>query len=590
MNTQWISVADYLLLRLKELNLDKIFQVPGDYVEEFITALERFEGIDAVGDVTELGAGYAADGYARFKGIGAVSVQYGVGTFNVLNAIAGAYVERNPIVVITASPSLNDRKVLQQTHARFHHSIGIPDCDKTIFEHVTVAAEILSHHVNAPTQIDSALEAALLHRRPIYLEAWQNVWGELVPPPRQPLSQITLAPSKAMQTNLITAIEHQLRQAKRPLLMLGIELSRLGLQQEITTLIETLNIPYTTTALAKSLISEAHGVGKENFIGTYSGEASRQATQDIIEEADFILALGAMFTDDYLPLLQHKQDQLIRVNMSDALGEKNDPYLQVSLTDTIDQLTYGFKSPSPITNWCPTLLNDNRLPFPEHHEKITYEGFFSAYQRALEHNDTIQNSNLILGESSSLNIAARLSGFNESHFICDDAWGSIGHETGSALGISMASQRQSIVVTGDGGLMMMCQALSTLSKHHSNSVVFVMKNDVYAIEQSSVDSCALTSGDQLAPFNDLPSWNYKALAEAFNTAYLHVETVGDLDSVLDKISVESTQPTLVQVDINKPDLAPETRSIAGSVTEQDINECPINNAQHTSVEEPSWTI
>ena len=590
MTTKWISVADYLLLRLKELNLDKIFQVPGDYVQEFMTALEHFDGIDAVGDVTELGAGYAADGYARFKGIGAVSVQYGAGTFNVLNAIAGAYVERNPIVVITASPSLNDRKVLQQTHALFHHSTGTPDCDKTIFEQVTVAAEILSHHVSAPAQIDSALEAALRHQRPIYLEAWQNVWGELVPPPRQPLSQITFVPSKAMQTNLITVIEYQLSQAKRPLLILGIELSRLGLQQEITTLIETLNIPYTTTTLAKSLISEAHGVGKENFIGTYSGEASSQATQDIVEDADFILALGAIFTDDYLSLLQHKKNQLIRVNISDALDENNDPYLQISLADTIEQLTYGFKSPSPITNWCPSLLNDNQLPCPENHGKITYEGFFAAYQRALKHNDTIQNSNLILGESSSLYIAARLSGFNESHFTCDAAWGSLGHETGCALGISMASRRQSIVVAGEGGLMMMCQALSTLSRHNSNSVIFVMKHDVYATEQSSVDSCALTSTGQLDPFNDLPSWNYKALAEAFNTAYLHVETVGDLESILDQISVESTQPTLVQVDINKHDLAPAIRSLGGSATEQDINEYPINNAQHTSVEEPSWTI
>ena len=90
------SVADYLLTRLKQLGLDKIFQVPGDYVAKFMEAQLKFKGIDAIGDITELGAGYAADGYARFKGIGAISVQFGVGTFSALNAIAGSYVERNP--------------------------------------------------------------------------------------------------------------------------------------------------------------------------------------------------------------------------------------------------------------------------------------------------------------------------------------------------------------------------------------------------------------------------------------------------------------------------------------------------------------
>ncbi len=88
MSTASFTVADHLLWRLKQLGLDKVFQVPGDYVQEFMTALDNFPGIDAIGDVTELGAGYAADGYARYRGIGAVSVQYGVGTFSVLNAIA----------------------------------------------------------------------------------------------------------------------------------------------------------------------------------------------------------------------------------------------------------------------------------------------------------------------------------------------------------------------------------------------------------------------------------------------------------------------------------------------------------------------
>ena len=86
------TVADYLLTRLKELGLAKVFQVPGDYVSEFMSALDAFDGIDAVGEVYEMGAAYAADGYARVNGLGAVSLQYGVGTFSAVNAIAGSFV------------------------------------------------------------------------------------------------------------------------------------------------------------------------------------------------------------------------------------------------------------------------------------------------------------------------------------------------------------------------------------------------------------------------------------------------------------------------------------------------------------------
>ena len=69
MNSTAFTVADYLLTRLKELGLTKIFQVPGDYVSNFMDALENFDGIDAVGAVYEMGAAYAADGYARVHGL-----------------------------------------------------------------------------------------------------------------------------------------------------------------------------------------------------------------------------------------------------------------------------------------------------------------------------------------------------------------------------------------------------------------------------------------------------------------------------------------------------------------------------------------
>ena len=52
----------------------------------------------------EPGAGFAADAYSRLNGIGLVCVTYCVGGLNVLNAIAGAYAEKSPVVVISGAP------------------------------------------------------------------------------------------------------------------------------------------------------------------------------------------------------------------------------------------------------------------------------------------------------------------------------------------------------------------------------------------------------------------------------------------------------------------------------------------------------
>src|ERR1700751_571318 len=93
------TVADYILKRLNERGVDTLFGVPAAYCSPLFDAVGA-HGITAVVTASDLEAGYAADGYARTRGLGAVSVSYGVGTLSMINAIAGAQVERSPVVVV----------------------------------------------------------------------------------------------------------------------------------------------------------------------------------------------------------------------------------------------------------------------------------------------------------------------------------------------------------------------------------------------------------------------------------------------------------------------------------------------------------
>jgi TPP-dependent 2-oxoacid decarboxylase len=73
-----MTVGRYLLLRLEEAGLEHMFGVPGDYVLDFMDRVVESR-IRLVGNCNELNAGYAADAYARLKGVGAACVTYGVG-------------------------------------------------------------------------------------------------------------------------------------------------------------------------------------------------------------------------------------------------------------------------------------------------------------------------------------------------------------------------------------------------------------------------------------------------------------------------------------------------------------------------------
>src|SRR5215471_17499012 len=138
MTKQPFTVADYLLTRLKQLNVTEVFQIPGDYVRNFTQALEHFDGVNTIGAINELDAAYAADAYARTRGLAAVSLQFGVSTFSALNAIAGAWVERSPIVVISATPGADMRNITNMYDVLFHHSTGNLDADREVYSKVTV--------------------------------------------------------------------------------------------------------------------------------------------------------------------------------------------------------------------------------------------------------------------------------------------------------------------------------------------------------------------------------------------------------------------------------------------------------------------
>ncbi|MGH9360283.1 MAG: thiamine pyrophosphate-binding protein, partial [Thermoanaerobaculia bacterium] len=128
-------------------------------------------------------AGYAADAYARLRGTGAVCLTYGVGTFGVLNALAGSYVEELPVALVVGSPSFANRQVERREGVLYHHSTGKLTADAQSVKNVVVAREVVRSGWRAPAQIDRALNAALTWRRPVYIEVYQNAWRESCRPP-----------------------------------------------------------------------------------------------------------------------------------------------------------------------------------------------------------------------------------------------------------------------------------------------------------------------------------------------------------------------------------------------------------------------
>lgn len=553
------TVSDYILTRLKQAGLRHLFAVPGDYAAPFLDVLESFKGIKRVSAVNELDAGYAADGYARFTGIGAVCVQYGVGAFSVLNATAGSYVERVPVVVITGSPSDQDRLQTRQYGILFHHSTGNLKADRDVFEAVTVAAEIISSAEEAPEKIDRAITALLTHHRPIYLEVYKNLWTVAC---ERPKGKLKPPVPKSDPESLATALNvawHRIQAAKHPVIWAGVEIQRYGFEAILLKLVEQSGFPFTTTSLGKTVIGEDH----PQFIGTFADEASLALTRLVMEKADCLITLGDIITDDYVDVMEKDSLEMIVSNDEQMRVGKivfQEVYMKDFLNGLLERFAADQKYPRKLR--LPRKLRDEPLKLASA-DPLTYNGFFHQLQNFLKKNELLPSVELILGESSSLYVFSNFTGLPRDAFVGQAAWGSLGHETGCSTGVAIATGKRPVVVAGDGGFMMMCQTLSTLRRNQINAIVFVMSNHVYAIEQAFVNLDAFKPGGKFAPYDELPVWNYVALAEAFGARGFRVETVGELQRVLDEeLKHEKKLPALVEVVIPKHDLAPQVERLA----------------------------
>src|SRR5271168_4641405 len=160
------TVIEHVLSRLREIGITDVFGVPGDYAFPVNDAICNDPGMCWVGCSNELNAAYAADGYARIKGMAALCTTYGVGELSAINGIAGAYAEHLPVFHLVGTPNISTQAV----RALMHHTLGNGEYDlyRRMSEPVVCAQAVMTPQ-NVAYETERLIAEALHHRRPVYM-------------------------------------------------------------------------------------------------------------------------------------------------------------------------------------------------------------------------------------------------------------------------------------------------------------------------------------------------------------------------------------------------------------------------------------
>src|SRR5258706_3246080 len=481
---QTYTVGNYLAARLEQMGIKHYFVVPGDYNLVLLDQLLWDKNMQQIGCCNELNAAYAAEGYARINGAGAVIVTFNVGAFSALNGIGSAFAENLPVIFVSSSYNTND----PGANHYLHHTLGTHDLtyQREMIRKVTCEAVWVHHAAEAPHLIDRAIRTALREHKPAYIEIPCNLANL---PCSEPVAFETLMSTEQSDPKaLATAVEaaaRLLNGARKPVMLAGSKLRAYGAIDAFRELAEALGCGIAVRPDAKGFFPEDH----PQFIGIYWGGVSSLSCEQIVDWADMILAAGAMFTDyttvgwTAIP----PREQLIKAEPWNVRFPHAE-YTNIALADFLSAVAKNVRK------------NDTTL---EQYRREARKTLAETEVRSAEANAPLTRVELChqiqhdLDAKTTLLVETGDSWFNGmfmhlpdgARFEIEMQWGSIGWAVPATFGYAMGleSDRRLVSMIGDGSFQLTAQEVANMIRYGHNTLIFLINNRGYVVESAIHD-------------------------------------------------------------------------------------------------------
>jgi indolepyruvate decarboxylase len=529
-----MPLGQFLFDYLHRVGVRHSFGVPGDFALPTFAWLDRSK-IQSITMCHEPGAGFAADAYSRINGIGLVCVTYCVGGLNVVNAIAGAYAEKSPVVVISGAPGKKDR----EKDPLLHHKVKTFDTQRRVYDEVTVASTVLLDEQRAAEEIVRCVQACLRYKRPVYIEVPHDMVDRIINIPAIPQSPILHSDPSSLKAALNETLE-MIADAKQPVLLAGVELHRYGVTDLALKLAERANIPIASDLLSKSAVAENHPL----YLGVYGGAiSSDSAVRQYVESSDCVLMLGTFITDMSMGIYTAKLDRNRTVlATTETIGVRYHHYDYVQFTDFLKALSIApikrkkFKHPNPHTD--PEPLKKSELT-----DELTMKQVIRIVALNLDENCCVVSD---VGDGLFGALGIRTS--KRAEFIAPAYYLSMGFAVPASIGVSMANPSlRPFVLVGDGAFQMTGNELSTAVRLGLRPIVLILNNDGYGTMRRIRDG----------RFNIITRWNYGQICDLVGGGSASIaRTKGELDGVIRR-AMGSNEVCVIDVRVPRDDMSPQ---------------------------------
>ncbi len=527
-----MSLGRALLRALKAEGVQEIFGLPGDFALPLFKVIEESNILPCYTLSHEPAVGFAADAAARLhRGSSVAAVTYGAGAFNMVNAVAAAYAERSPVVVISGAPGAADRA----TGLGVHHQAKRLRSQLDVFREVTCAQAVLDDPRRVPEQVAQVLARCRAESRPVYLEVPRDVVD-------LPCAEIPVSALPSVDVEVLDAcveeVAERIASARRPVMLVGVEIRRFGIERAVEALAEKLGIEVFTTFMGRGLLSESRTpVG-----GTYMGMAGDPDVAEAVENSDALLMLGVIMADSNFGSSVEgieARNVILAADGEVSLGFHT--YHDLPLADFVESLVGRVdrrESPAVRREEPPIGLQADDQPILPADLACAVNDLFAARGRMPVASD--------MGDC----IFTAMD-FAPTRIVAPGYYATMGFGVPAGLGLQAASGERTLIVVGDGAFQMTGWELLNCSRYGWDPIVLLFNNASWEM---------LRAFQPESRFNDLTQFDFAAIARTLGGEGYTASTRAELRDALETAAERRGRFQLIDVRLARGDISPRLQN------------------------------
>ena len=517
-----MNLIESLLQALKDHGARQIFGIPGDFALPYFRIIEQSKILPLYTLSHEPGVGFAADASARVNmGLGVAAVTYGAGALNMVNAVAAAYAEKSPVVVLSGAPGKGESR----SGLLLHHQAKTLDSQFQMFKEITCDQVKLDDIARAPADIARVLANCLRNSEPVYIEIPRDMVA-------LPCAAVVREAEPEVDQDALDAcvdeILGRLQSAKSPVMMAGVEVRRYGLETKVSQLSRRLGLPVVTSFMGRGLLADHDAP----LVGTYMGVAGLPEVTRLVEESDGLLLLGEIICDTNFAVSETKIDLRKTIQALDGqvtMGYHS--YAQIPIVALVDRLLERAGTQN-------RALPVKSQVFP--HGLVADDSPITPTDIATAVNDLMATHGKMPIASDMGDCLFTAMEIAQTALVAPGYYATMGYGVPAGLGIQAATGQRPLILVGDGAFQMTGWELGNCKRYGWDPIVLLFNNASWEM---------LRTFQPESSFNDLGHWGFAEMASGLGGHGVRVNTRAELQDALNQAVVTRGCFQLIEITI-----------------------------------------